>query len=179
MSRMLAGRLTIGQIDDLEALCRSITATWLRQHKAYLAEHEHDDLLAFVLAEAALFARDHDASANGTLAGLVAAKSHHLCVEWYRARFGRTGHRRPQDGQVWEDIDSAVAGETADRPLRGLFGLARPWQDAVCTAEDRLILVESDLTAKEVAERYRLSPKQVSRRRREMRDRLRHLDEAV
>lgn len=63
--------------------------------------------------------------------------------------------------------------------MRGLFGEARPWADTVFTGEDRLILAESDLTAKELAERYRLSPKQISRRRREMRVRLEHLDEAV
>ncbi len=176
---MLPGQLKVGSIDDLEALCRSIITTWLRQHGAFLPDHERDDLLAYVLAEAALFAQERAPSANGTLPGLVASKTHFLCVEWYRERFGRSGHRRPQDGQSWDDLDTAVGVETAERPLRGLFGEARPWADTVFTDEDRLILAESDLTAKELAERYRLSPKQISRRRREMRVRLEHLDEAV
>ncbi len=179
MTGMLSGRLAIGSIADLEGLCRSVISRWLKEHSAYLPEHERDDLLAYVLAEAALFAQEREPTANGTLAGLVASKAHFLCVEWYRERFGRTGHRRPQQGQDWLDLDDATGAETADRPLRGLFGEARPWQDALFTAEDRLILVESDLTAREIAERYRLSPKQVSRRRREMRDRLQHLEEAV
>jgi DNA-directed RNA polymerase specialized sigma24 family protein len=90
---LLAGKLVLGDVHDVEALCRSILNRELAERSAYMTEDDEQDALSHLFEHVVLLWQGFDSQRNTSFAGYVSAYLKLRLSDWYRSRFGRAGGR--------------------------------------------------------------------------------------
>ena len=84
---MLAGKIAVHDIDDLESLVRESLNDWMRRRGAHLVEHEYEDLLQHCLVHAWEAASRWEPGRGWSASKLVWQRVQLRSVDWYRKRF--------------------------------------------------------------------------------------------
>lgn len=104
---LLGSRLTLGDVHDVEALCRRILDDTLGRLGAFLPHHDHEDALTHLIAEAWLLHQRFDTKRNDSFAGYARSVLPRRMIDYYRARFGRGGARLEPAGSWSLDAQDA------------------------------------------------------------------------
>lgn len=114
---LLAQRWRLGDVNDVEALCRRVLDQQLRRLGAHLQPADYDDALSHLLEQAWQLFRRFDAERNESFAGYAGTYLPARTMDYWRGRFGRTAHHRPPPGS--RSLDELDQAET-DRLLAGV-----------------------------------------------------------
>src|SRR5262245_22704083 len=129
---MLRGRLSLHDIDDVEAYCVYLIN---RQRRGGYAGHDYEDLLAYLIGEVWRLSLRYDKSRGSSFRNFVAR--YQPVNNWERKHFGRTVWRSPSYTYVRErptlvplddchDLaDPAGALDPATDRLSDLLGIQR------------------------------------------------------
>lgn len=111
---LLAGRLALSDVHDVEALCRSILNRELPKLQAWMSEEDTEDALAHLLEHVVRLWRAFDGERNTSFAGYAGSILPLRLPDWYRARFGRSGGRMlPAGSRSLQDVDAQLEREDA------------------------------------------------------------------
>ena len=87
---MLNGRLTLHEIDDVEAFCRRVVDAHLSSTRTHLRRDDADDLLAYTIELAWEISQRFDKTCGVSFSTYAYRLLRVRCVDWMRQRYGRT-----------------------------------------------------------------------------------------
>jgi RNA polymerase sigma factor (sigma-70 family) len=167
---LLSEPLPLADVENAELLCRKVLEDWLRSKGAWLNEHEYDDALSYLLAEAWKLSRRFDPAKGtrsfSTFAFRILWKR---VPSWYRQRFGDTRYRTAAELVAFDEDHDDVAALTYEQPAGDVEVFTRINVERL-SPDGRMVLerivmpmVEDGLSLEQVADRFGYSRRWVSR----------------
>lgn len=113
---MLLAPVSLHDVRDVEATCRSIQERALRGLRAhYLPPDEAEELLADLMAIACQWSLKHDPALGLSFSTYLNRFLGHRVVDWYRRRFGDARYGTPPERVELEDeLEIELAGSRAN-----------------------------------------------------------------
>ena len=113
---MLAGKVSLFDIDDLELLVRRSLSEWMRRRNATLNEHDFEDLLQHCIVAAWEAASGWQPNRGWSASKIAWQRTQLRAVDWYRKRYHDTRSPKPElplslDGE----FDRARDDESGER----------------------------------------------------------------
>lgn len=127
---LLAHRLDLGNLIDVEAFCARIVARQLASVGGYLEPADREDAVAYLIGEAWILWSRFDESKGATFWTYSSPVLRRRMVDWYRSRFGRSSNApRPRivstDELEQAELERAIRGRAADDPADSYTDLSR------------------------------------------------------
>jgi hypothetical protein len=110
---MLNGTLRLHDVDDVEAAANRVVEDWLRQKRAYLRDHDREDLIAYIVGIAWELSLTYDPNRGWSFSKLLYQRGSLRIVDWYRARFQDLRADKPA---LPLSLDAPTNNDAADGP---------------------------------------------------------------
>jgi DNA-directed RNA polymerase specialized sigma24 family protein len=134
---LLSQPLALGDVQDVEALCRSILSRELPKLSAWMSGDDEADALSHLFEHAWRLWQAFDSERNTSFAGYAGSILPLRLPDWYRGRFGRAGGRMLPAGSWSLDDDARVDHDALavmdDPEVSGLL-------DVLSIAQRRIVL---------------------------------------
>lgn len=126
---LLAHRLDLGNLIDVEAFCSRIVTRQLASAGGYLEPADREDAIAYLIGEAWILYSRFDAAKGATFWTYSSPVLQRRMVDWYRTKFGRSSNApRPRmvstDELERTELERALSGRTGDDPANSYSDLA-------------------------------------------------------
>lgn len=120
---MLPSRLSLGDLEDVEAVCVRIVQQSLNGSAGHLRRAQYEDAVAYLISETWLMYRRYDPG-KAKFATYAYPLLRNRMVDWWRSQLGRNrGAPRPQVVSLWDlddgELERALAGGPGDDPATG------------------------------------------------------------
>lgn len=126
---LLAQRLDLGNLIDVEAFCARIVARQLASAGGYLEPADRDDAVTYLIGETWVLWTRFDDGKGATFWTYSSPVLQRRMVDWYRARFGRASNApRPRMVSTDElenaELERALSRGAGDDPAHSVTDLA-------------------------------------------------------
>lgn len=118
-ARLLNGRLSLFDVDDVEGLCRKVIDVQLRKTHAHLRPDDLDDAVSFLIGRCYELSLRYDDSRGLAFSTYSYRILRLRVVDWYRARFSdqRFGGEDKRNIDFPVSLDAAADGSADGDPL--------------------------------------------------------------
>jgi hypothetical protein len=114
---MLNGTLQLHDVADAEAAIQNIIEDYLRQRRAYLREHDREELASYLLMVAWELSTTHDKSRGWSFSKRLYHVGSLRITDWYRGRFHDLRSPKPA---LALSLDAPAGPDTPDGPSPSL-----------------------------------------------------------